>query len=110
MSDEDLRVPAPGGDPDSRQRLAKTLVAAGMDKEDLPDGLSTEPVTDEDREDAVQEAAAAEERRTAALDKANAAADKAQAAADRKYAAGESQVGKTTAPQGRSTTPKSKTD
>lgn len=42
-----INAPAPGSDPDSRQRLAKSLVASGVD---LPDGLSTDPVTDEDRE------------------------------------------------------------
>lgn len=96
--DADKRVPAAGGDPDSRQRLAKTLAASGVD--DL-EGLSVDPVTDEDRQDAVDRANEAEQRRQSAMDKAHAAEERAANA-------GESQLGKTTPPQGRSATPAGK--
>jgi hypothetical protein len=39
--------PAPGSDPDSKQRLAKTLAAVDVD---LPSGYSVDPVTPKDRE------------------------------------------------------------
>ena len=42
-----LAAPAPGTDPDSKQRLAKTLTAAGVEP---PAGFTTDPVTDKARE------------------------------------------------------------
>lgn len=51
---------APGTDPDSRQRLAKHLEAVGAD---LPDGVSSKPVTEKDREQHI--AAAAKRRKDA---------------------------------------------
>lgn len=89
MSDT-YAVPAPGTDPDSQQRLAKTMVAAGVDPDDLPDDLSVDPVTDEDRE-------AHQER----YDKAIAAAEKRQQAADK----GTAKPTQTTPPAGRSSRP-----
>lgn len=93
--DEAMRVPAAGGDPDSQQRLAKHLEAQGVD---LPDGLSTEAPTDEQRTKYAEEYAKAEEKREAAV-------VRAQDAEDRRVA-GESDV--TTTPKGRTATPPSK--
>jgi len=92
-----VAAPEPGTDPDSRQRLAKTLVASGVD---LPDGLSTDPVTDKDREASVK---AAEKRREGLTKQAESGDD---AGDDTKDAATRARH---TTPQGRSTTPHAKT-
>jgi len=95
-------VPAAGSDPDSQQRLAKTLVAAGVDPDDLPEGMSVEPITDEDRAEAQmvhEEATAAQDARTEAAEK------RAEAAEAKEAKAGESRLGASDAPVGRSTTP-----
>lgn len=126
MSDDDFRVPAAGTDPDSRQRLAKTMVASGFAPDDLPEGLSTDAPTDADRADAVREMNDVENRRLERLEESGDDTARADAAAARKAAAqqqavmdaragaeqtvaddaGESKVsGKNTPPQGRSAKP-----
>jgi len=41
-----MAAPAPGSDPDSKQRIAKELQSRNIE---LPDGYAVDPVTDEDR-------------------------------------------------------------
>lgn len=107
---EDMpEVPAAGQDPDTRQRLAKTLVASGIPADDLPDGLSVDPITDEDRQehrDMVQAHRDAAQRRAEAADKAAADAQAKADAGTASTAAAEAREAASTAPpQGRSTTP-----
>lgn len=95
-----------GGDPDSRQRLAKHLVAAGLPAGELPDGLSVEPVTDEDREAHRIEV----ERHREAAEKRQAAAEAAQAKAqddanESTRKAADDDAARTRPPQGRTASP-----
>lgn len=69
VRDEAMNAPPPGEDPDSRQRLAKTLAAAGVD---LPGDLSVDPVTEEDRL-AYVDKVASPEAKAAASDRKKAA-------------------------------------
>lgn len=87
VRDEIQATPAPGEDPDSKRRLAKHLVAAGVD---LPKGLSTDPITDEEREAHGANPVTDDDKKTAA---------------EKRAAAGTSH---SAAPQGRSSTPPGK--
>lgn len=113
---EAIASPEPGQDPDSRQRLAKTLAAANVK---LPAGLSVDPVTAEDREQFVEAAGRRAEALAAKVkahtDKGDGAGDHgdgtgdkghAQAGDDRAHAdAKAKEEARKTAPQGRSTKP-----
>jgi hypothetical protein len=89
-------TPAPGTDPDSRQRLAKTLASQDID---LPSGLSTDPVTEEDREAHVAKGDKERDRLV------KEAAQQRKAAAQSDDNSGSSQHA---APQGRTATPPGK--
>lgn len=82
----------PQENPEARLRLAKTLTAAGVD---LPDGLTTDPVTDEDREAYVAKADTARDKILAERD-----TDDTATPADRRAASQSA----TRAPQDRSAT------
>lgn len=114
--DDALSIPPAGDDPDTQTRMAKHLAAAGLD---LPDGMSVDPVTDDEREAVQERHAKAAQARQAAADKATADQDKAderaqarsdkaddKAAADKAKAEAAAK-GKTTPPQGRTTGPQS---
>jgi hypothetical protein len=87
----------PADSPDARQRLAKQLVAAGVD---LPEGVSVEPISDKDREQYVKAA----EKRAAAARKSDAKPDADQAETDDKGGAASS-AARTQPPQGRQARP-----
>ena len=109
-----MAAPAPGSDPDSKQRIAKELQSRGIE---LPDGYAVEPVTDEDRDvhrtsgdenydKYVKEHEDARQRDTE-HEEVFESKDTAKGTAASKRAAA-SDTSTTTTPQGRSTAPQAK--
>jgi hypothetical protein len=107
VREEAMTAPTPGQDPDSQQRLAKHLAAAGVK---IPAGLSVDPITEEDRVAYVEKtspvATAAKARQAVAEASAD---DSNQTDSDKAGSKPATAEARAKAPEGRSTKPTQRT-